>query len=78
VEVADGDVDAELERLRAGARTEQEKASVDTEATRSNVKSVLLRRRALQRLADIALSDQTIPAAPVSEAIEAATPRPTT
>jgi trigger factor len=78
VEVADSDVDVELERLRAGARTEQEKASVDTEATRSNVRSVLLRRRALQRLADIALSDQVAAAATVQEAIETATPTPAT
>jgi trigger factor len=78
VEVADSEVDAEVERLRTSARNEQEEASVDTEATRSNVRSVLLRRRALQRLADIALSGQASPAATALEAIETATPTPAT
>jgi trigger factor len=52
VSVTEEEVGAELERLRAGARTPQEAASLDTEATRDNVRSLLMRRKALERLVD--------------------------
>lgn len=57
ISVDDEEINAELERLRAGARTPQEATSLDTDTARENVRSMLMRRRALERLADTVLAD---------------------
>lgn len=76
VSVSEEEVGAELERLRAGARTPQETASLETESTRENIRSLLTRRKALERLVDTVQQTDSVqqPTQQPSVAVESAAP----
>lgn len=61
VSVSEEDIDRELEQLRAGARTPQEVERYKGDQVRGNVRSVLERRRALDKL--VAIVSEVSPAA---------------
>ncbi|MBI4218714.1 MAG: trigger factor [Chloroflexi bacterium] len=64
VTAADEEIDAELAKMRAAARTPQEVTGLQGEQTRNNVRSILLRQKALDRLIEIVKGEpEVVPAA---------------
>ncbi|MBI4304965.1 MAG: trigger factor [Chloroflexi bacterium] len=53
VTATDEEIDGEIAKLRASARTPQEIAALQSEQTRNNVRSMLLRQKALGQLVEI-------------------------
>ena len=71
IEVSDEDVEAEIETLLANAGPQADRSQVETEEAQASIKSMILSRKSVERLAEIVQSKGGTPAKATTAEAEA-------